>query len=138
MSTGTINSTACLVSASRAALAAGISIVPPKEDGTKRPDGQWKRFQEQPPTEAMVNAWYGPRLGLGFVCGAVSGGLELFEFDSRETYEQFREAAVAVGLGELVERIEAGYLEETPGDGIHWFYYCNCTFRDFLQVMPPD
>src|SRR5262249_5183656 len=63
--------------------------------------------------------------GLGAVCGRVSGGLELLEFDDRPTYEVFKESAAAVGLGELVERIEAGYLEETPGGGIHWPYRCS-------------
>ena len=28
------------------------------------------------------------------------------------------------GLGGLVERIEAGYPEETPSGGRHWFYRC--------------
>src|SRR6185437_15398588 len=63
--------------------------------------------------------------GLGFVCGAVSRGLELFDFDHRAAYVQFKELAIETGYGALVERIEGGYLEDTPGDGVHWFYYCD-------------
>jgi hypothetical protein len=116
----------------RAAIAAlenGISVVPPAEDGTKRPlpdgNGRWKRFQERPPDREDLGRWYGPRTGMGFVLGAVSGGLEVLEFDDRETYERFKEAATATGLAELVGRIEAGYLEVTPGGGVHWPYRCS-------------
>ena len=118
---GVLPSKAVRQAAARA-FKAGISIVPPAEDGTKRPDARWKQYQERLPSREEMRAWYGDRHGLGFVCGAVSGGLELFEFDDRATYEAFKAAAEAGGLGDLVERIEAGYLEETPGDGIHWFY----------------
>jgi putative DNA primase/helicase len=115
--------------AALAALAGGISVVPPAEDGTKRPfpdgNGRWKRFQERPSTEDDLGRWYGPCTGMGFVLGAVSGGLEVLEFDDRETYERFKEAAKAVGLSDLVDRIEAGYVEETPGGGVHWPYRCS-------------
>lgn len=107
-----------------AALALGISVIPAAEDGTKRPGtGEWKRFQENRATPEQVFSWFGSRTGLGFVCGGVSRGLELFEFDDRETYQRFKDAAVGLGGGPLVESIEAGYLEETPGGGVHWFYY---------------
>jgi hypothetical protein len=57
--------------------------------------------------------------------GRISGNIELFEFDSQsELYEDFRRVAAAAGLGELVERIEAGYLEESP-KGIHWLVRCS-------------
>ena len=105
----------------------GICVVPPAEDGSKRPlpggAGQWKDYQTHPPTLAQIAEWYGPKIGIGFVCGKVSGGLELFEFDDRQTYEDFKEAAIGLGGADLIDRIESGYLEETPGGGIHWFYY---------------
>lgn len=113
--------------AARRALDLGISVVPPAEDGTKRPlpgdGGAWKEYQDHPPTLEQLGLWYGPKIGVGFVCGRVSGGLELFEFDDRETYERFKEAAIGVGGQAIIERIEDGYLEETPGGGVHWFYY---------------
>ena len=50
--------------------------------------------------------------------------LEVFEFDDAETYELFKTLAVAAGLADLVERIESGCLEATPGGGFHWYYHC--------------
>lgn len=101
-------------------------MVPPRQDGSKRPIEAWKDYQAARPDAAQMAAWYVDQgqSGLGVVCGAVSGNLELFEFDDHGTYETFRAAAVGVGLGDLVGRIEAGYLEETPGGGVHWLYRC--------------
>lgn len=107
---------------------AGGRVLPPKEDGTKAPstdaNRKWKFAQETPAQLEDIYAWYGPRQGVGVVCGAISLNLGLFEFDNLGVYEQFKEVAAATGLGELVERIEAGYLEETPKPGIHWFTRC--------------
>lgn len=108
----------------RAALKAGISIVPPKEDGTKAPFGAWKQFQKEQAPSEQFNAWYGPRTGVGFVCGAVSGGLELLELDA-DFYAEFKATAEGVGLGPLLARIEGGYLERTPGGGWHLLYRCS-------------
>ena len=111
--------------AARAALDAGISIIPPKEDGTKAPSvPSWKLYQSERASAKQVEEWYGPRTGLGFVCGAVSGGLELLELDA-DFLAEFKATAEAVGLGPLLERIEAGYLERSPGGGWHLLYRCD-------------
>ncbi len=114
----------------------GLCVVPPKEDGSKQPlvdyveyDGQqkwtWKHWQEHRPDQEKVEGWYANgRTGLGYICGAISKNLELFEFDDGTVYDEFKVIAHASGLGELVDRIEAGYLERTPNGGIHWFYRC--------------
>jgi hypothetical protein len=128
---------------------AGLAAWPPAEDGTKMPltepvprselirlfgeaeadrllDGRpsartWKHRQRERASRAALEALYANgRTGAGLVCGAVSGNLELFEFDDRAVYDQYKALALEVGYGDLVERIEAGYLEETPGGGIHW------------------
>src|SRR5262245_55154733 len=107
------------------ALELGLSILPPRDDGSKAPladwtDPQtgkpiWKPAQEHLPERGRLKQWYANgRTGVGLVCGRVSGGLELFEFDDADTYAAFQEAAAAVGLAELMECIEAGYLESTP------------------------
>lgn len=111
----------------RAASAAGISVVPPAEDGTKRPLGQWAAYQAAAPSADQLDAWYAGdgRSGVGFVCGAVSGNLECLEFEDRETLSAFVAAADAVGLGELVNFVTGGYCEATPGGGYHWLYRCD-------------
>jgi hypothetical protein len=105
-----------------AAHAAGICVVPPREDGSKRPIGKWEQYQKKPPEVAQLDRWYGICAGVGFVCGRVSGGLELFEFDDAETYGHFMQAAEALGLRDLVDEIENGYCETTPSGGVHWLY----------------
>jgi hypothetical protein len=125
---------AAVVTAAQVGLSAGISILPPVQDGSKAPMSvviggkrTWEPFQNVPATPGHLDRWYGEQhcTGVGFVCGAVSRGLELFEFDDRAAYEQFKEIAAETGISDLVERIEGGYLEETPGGGVHWFYYCS-------------
>jgi hypothetical protein len=67
----------------------------------------WIHRQKQRPDDDLIERWYANgRTGVGAVCGKVSGNLELFEFDNRPTYEQFREAAAKTGLADAVERIE--------------------------------
>jgi hypothetical protein len=113
--------------AALAAYGAGLCVLPPKEDGSKAPDAaSWTRYQTTRTSQAEIDDWYagGRRSGLGYVAGAVSGNLETLDFDDPDTYRTFVALARAAGLGDLVERIEAGYLEETPSGGRHWFYRC--------------
>ena len=108
------------------ALAAGLCPVPPKMDGSKAPIGTWKSFQHFPPDETQIRKWYSAShlTGYGLVTGKVSGNLELLEFDCITSYHRFKSAAAEAGLGDLVDRIEAGYSEQTPKPGIHWLYRC--------------
>jgi hypothetical protein len=119
------------------ALDLGFSPVPPMEDGTKRPLSTWKRYQATPATREEVLRWYSRGLtGDGLVTGYA--GLTCFEFDDRAVYEAFVRAAVALGLGDLVERIEAGYLEDTPGGGVHWLYVCEEVRGNTKLAERPD
>jgi len=106
---------------------AGLAVMPPKQDGSKRPyPGSWTEYQQRTPTPSELRGWYraGSLTGIGAICGAISGNLELFEFDCFETYLAFGELAEATGLQELVHRVRDGYSERTPGGGIHWYYRC--------------
>jgi hypothetical protein len=115
--------------AARAAFQAGIRVLPPREDGSKTPDvPRWKQCQTEPCTEADMRRWYGDhgraRQGLGALMGPISGGLELYEFDHRDAYLEFKALAAESGHAELVERVESGYHEDTPGGGVHWLLRC--------------
>lgn len=104
---------------------AGLAIIPPMMDGSKRPISTWKQYQERRPTPAEIKAWYkSPQDGIGCITGAVSGNLELFEFDWYNTYLEFCEVGHAAGLGELIDRISNAYSEATPGGGVHWYWRC--------------
>ena len=115
-----------LLTIAEQALDNGISIVPPRNDGTKAPLGRWQTYQEQWPTLDEITQWYTDAsiTGIGVVCGQVSGNLECIDFDRKDAYEEFIDQAQLAGLSELVDRIEAGYLESTP-KGMHWLWRCS-------------
>ncbi len=109
-----------------AAHEAGLCVIPAAEDGSKQPLTLWKIYQQQRPRLAQLRAWYAEegRTGLVYVMGPVSGNLECLEFDERDVLEAFLAAADGEGLAGVVERVRAGYEEETPGAGVHWPYRC--------------
>jgi hypothetical protein len=113
------------------ALDAGICVVPPRQDGSKAPMGYWERYQSNRPTRAQVERWYArpDRSGIGYVGGAVSGGLELFEFEGRAVeaglVRRFCEDAKADPvLTEIIDRISTGWAEKSPSGGLHLNYRC--------------
>jgi len=115
-----------LLTIAEQALDAGISVVPPRTDGSKAPLGSWRTFQERLPYLQEIDDWYraDQNPGIGVVCGAVSGNIEALDFDRHSAYEEFIERARETGLSELVDRVEAGYLERTP-KGRHWLWRCS-------------
>lgn len=119
---------------------AGLAVVPPRNDGSKRPfPNQWQQFQQARPTPRQIKEWYSNGLtGIGTICGAVSGNLELFEFDHYATYLAFMELAHETDLEELVERIRLAYTESTPGGGIHWYYRCETISGNTKLASKPD
>src|SRR6478736_3398542 len=98
--------------AANLAYAAGLCIIPPAEDGSKRPlpnnAGRWDAYKSCRATQDELDKWYPGRSGLGVVTGTVSGHVECWDFDERSTYENFISSARQCGLGEIVDRIEAG------------------------------
>src|SRR5689334_3980267 len=127
-----------IAEAARAAYAAGLSVLPPTEDGTKRPwTGEWTQYQDIRAFPDQIAQWWGPRTGLGAVLGKVSGNLEVMDFDDRAVYERFVEAASRVGLGPVIERIETGYVEDTPKNGVHWLYHCSEIGRNTKLALRP-
>lgn len=124
-----------VLTAALEAHAAGLSVLPPVLDGSKRPlpywrddagKPTWKPAQQTRADMSTLHAWFDApqQTGLGLVTGPVSGNLELFEFDDLSAYQAFCQAAEAAGLGEVVARIQSGYCEQTPKPGIHWLYRC--------------
>lgn len=112
-----------------AAYKANICVLPPREDGSKAPDVRaWTAYQKTRPDDNQMKEWYGSkqeptaRTGVGFLTGAVSGGLECLEFEDGDSVIRFKELATELGLWDLVKRVEFGYCETTPGGGIHWLY----------------
>lgn len=108
---------------------AGCSVIPVVADGSKRPLGSWKNYQETRATELTVKKWWltAPDQGVGIVCGAVSGGLEMTEIESArmgsEYWDSIDEAMKANGVhSEWTWLMDNGYTEITPSGGIHIIY----------------
>lgn len=100
---------------------AGVSVIPLRTDGSKKPAiPSWKPYQQKLATEADLQSWFQhTRYGIGIVCGVVSGGLEVLDFDERpdETFFAWWDRlspATRAGLG----------VCETGGGGFHVIYRC--------------
>lgn len=106
--------------------AAGISVVPVLNDGSKRPYGVWKRWQTEIATTPMIDAMWPTNtdLGVGVITGRISGNLEMLEVEGRAVHNlsALTELATASGIGEIWSRVSVGWLEQSPSGGLHWFY----------------
>ena len=104
--------------------AAGLCFIPPAQDGSKRPlpdpSGRWDRYKTARPTAEEQRQWYPGRTGIGIIIGSVSGHVECWDFDDRDTYVRLVATANHCGLGAVVDRIEHGYCDDTPGGGVRW------------------
>lgn len=104
-----------------------LSIWPPEQDGSKRPYGKhWKERQITRATIDELRTLYKDKsiTGVGLILGAASKNLEFLDFDERTIFDAFRQRAIDTGLGIILDRIEAGYKENTP-NGVHLPYYCD-------------
>jgi len=123
-----VSASADIVSEALAWHDAGFCVLPTASDGTKRPGvGSWTSYQRQQfPREALAGGRYD---GIGLVCGAVSGGLEMLELEGRAIDEgalaTITAAAVDRGLAGLLQRVTTdpgAYWERTPSGGVHILY----------------
>ena len=94
-----------------------------------KPATGWTHRKHAAVTEDELAEIYSTaRSGVGLVCGAVSGGLELLEWEGRAVeggvLDDFMVAANAAGLGDLFDRVAAGYSERSPSGGVHILYRC--------------
>lgn len=107
---------------------AGCSVIPIRADGTKRPAVEWKPYMSTPAYEATLRQWFAHGdLGIGVVCGAVSGQLEMLELEGRAATGEHISAVTQQceqrGVGDvLFDLLENGYAEWTPSGGLHLLY----------------
>jgi hypothetical protein len=140
--TAAIASDAEIVAAALACIKAGISIVP-IDHRTKRPamhllptgeDGKptWKPYQSQIADEATVRSWFERGCkAFAVVCGDVSGGLLVLDFDEPRFYEAWR---VSVGA-----RADGIPIQQTGGGGFQALMLCTGPGgNDKLAWMPDE
>lgn len=108
--------------------AAGCCVVPVKTDGSKAPDvASWTGYQKQRTTDTQLKTWFANgHPGLGVITGAISGNLEMLELEGRAINEgvlgELSEILTASGLGDLWNRLVAGWMERSPSGGLHFHY----------------
>jgi len=108
---------------------AGLCALPAVRRGDEKRVAlrKWKAFQSRLPSSDEIGSWFNadaPGGGGGamcLVCGAVSGNLEMIDFDlGGEAFEAWR-ASVGETAPGLVERL---VIESTPSGGKHVVYRC--------------
>ncbi|MBL8854882.1 MAG: bifunctional DNA primase/polymerase [Planctomycetaceae bacterium] len=109
-----------LIEIAQAYIDNGISVIPLALNGTKRPAIPiWKPYQSEMPTTDLIHEWWRSPHGMGVICGCVSGGLEVLDFD--------KQAEVTFPVWhQLVESIAVRLpIVETPSGGYQVYYRCS-------------
>lgn len=96
---------------------AGLNVVPIRLDGTKAPLVKWKPLTTQRAERLDVQTWFAKPAGIGVICGATSGNLEVIDFDDNKPLPIFWSE---VG-GELARKL---LIVATPDQGCHVYYRC--------------
>jgi hypothetical protein len=117
--------------AALACLRAGLSVMPALL-AEKRPAlPSWKAYRERLPTEAEVRSWFGPGTPMCVVTGAVSGHLEMIDFDQRgELFDRWAAGVEEIAPG-LVARL---YVERSQRGGRHVVYRCEAPVCGNLKL----
>jgi hypothetical protein len=123
-----------LIEAARLWFDAGYCVVPSHEDGKKRPFGRWDEYQQtrMPWGELERLLTTGKYTGIGVICGAASGNVEMIETegpmpDALNRLERVIELAKTHNKNgdtyftDLIRKITKGCVEKSAGGGLHFF-----------------
>jgi len=105
---------------------AGFCVIRASVDGTKKPVGTWERYERERPSLEEVIMWFKDgHSGIGLVTGF--NNLECLEMEGRAVASKLHITAKEIAsenpqMEELWNRINAGYVEQSPSGGIHWLY----------------
>jgi putative DNA primase/helicase len=114
-------------SEARRLVASGLSVIPICPDGTKRPAlDAWRPYQQVRPNAVTLATWFHHGEGLAVIGGAVSGHLEILDFDAPELFAPWCAVVEQLCSG-LVARLP---LVQTPSDGRHLYYRCQSIARN--------
>jgi putative DNA primase/helicase len=100
----------------------GFCVLPAAADGSKRPGLKWDAYKTARPAREQVAVWAAQADGIGMVCGAVSGNVEMLEIEGKaaDLLEPFIAAVDA--RDPFLARALLRYWETTPSGGIHFLY----------------
>mgnify|MGYP000361038479 CR=1 FL=1 len=113
-------------------LNAGLSVLPANPQLKYAALKQWKAYQYRLPTETEVRAWFSNgHTGLCIVAGAVSGNLEMIDFDlEAELFEPWRQRVKQADPA-LLERL---VIETSQSGGRHVMYRCDSIVSGNLKL----
>lgn len=97
---------------------AGFSVVPIGTDGSKRPPISWAIWQSRRPSEYEIRQFFRNDVGVAIIGGAVSGNLEIIDFDRVDRIDPWITLVEAKSPG-LVARLSR---IRTPKGGAHFYY----------------
>lgn len=116
-----------------------IQLIP----GTKKPKNKWKAHQQRAQTPDELRAWANGVRSFGVVCGAVSGNLEVLDFDANEkaqprpyTAEDFFNPWMDA-CGDLVDQYQLPIVR-TGGGGYQILYRCETIGGNRDLAWVPD
>ncbi len=115
-------------------MAAGISIIPVRCDGSKASLIPWKDYQTRIMTTEEVRQFFKPPCGVAVIAGAVSGNLEIIDVESGVLQPELW-ALMDEHLPYLRETLPA---VDTPSGGIHLFYRCSVIAGNQRLAMAGD
>lgn len=104
----------------------GITPLPTRSDGTKAPAVKWRDWMTTRPGPDELQAWFGNGStdGIGMLTGTPSGGVTMLEVEGRAVHltERISQLMQERGLYQIWERIDNGWVEQSPSGGVHWHY----------------
>jgi hypothetical protein len=102
-------------------VAAGLSVIPVRADGSKAPKvAGWREFSNRLPTDAELVAWFGgpDPVGIGVVPGPASGNLVVLDFECKGGMPAYAEWRASLSP-ELAEALAECPVVRTPSGGRH-------------------
>jgi putative DNA primase/helicase len=105
---------------------AGCSVIPIRADGTKKPVFEWKQAQHERIDRVGTGSYFrnNPGVGIGIICGKVSGHLEMLELEGRACNGDVLDRIITACGDDttFAELLSHGYCEWTPSGGLHFLY----------------
>ena len=100
-------------------LRAGLCVLPAIREEKRPALAGWKQYQRRLPTERQLSVWFADDVPVCVLAGAISGSLEMIDFDHEgELFGPWREL-VAAEMPGLVERL---VIEQSQSGGRHAIY----------------
>ena len=112
---------AAVMEHARRYVAAGLSVIPVRADGSKAPKmGGWRTYTDRLPTDEELSEWFGSGVatGIGVVPGPASGNLVVLDFENKGGQCSYSEWLSTLPA-ELQPHLATCPVVRTPSGGRH-------------------